>query len=131
MKKSLRQSALTYRKQLSATEITALGQEITASLITLLQTFTPRTVGLYYPTQGEPDLLKIMNNPALAGFVWALPVCCNSPTGAILQFAEFTAETTLEAGLYGIAVPAVKHWVQPDVLLIPCVAFHKSGARLG
>ncbi|WP_334120673.1 5-formyltetrahydrofolate cyclo-ligase [Limnobacter sp.] len=131
MKKSLRQNALAYRTQLAGDEIPALGREISKSLLTLLQTFKPCTVGLFYPTQGEPDILCIMGNSLLEKFEWALPVCCESPTGPVLGFAQFAQGQELEPGRYNIAVPKTKNWVQPDVLLIPCVAFHRNGARLG
>lgn len=131
MKKSLRQKALAYRTQLAGDEITALGREISTSVLTLLQTFKPCTVGLFYPTQGEPDILCITGNSALVNFEWALPVCCESPTGPVLGFAQFVQGQELEPGRYNIAVPKKKNWVQPDVLLIPCVAFHRNGARLG
>lgn len=131
MKKSLRQSALAYRNQLLPEEITALSQEISASLITLLQTFRPCTVGLFYPTRGEPNVLNIMNNLVLNGFQWALPVCCESPTGPVLRFAKFAPGVEIELGQYDIPIPKLKAWVQPDLLIIPCVAFHRTGARLG
>lgn len=131
MKKSFRQAALEYRKQLSTEKYTALGRQIAVSLSTLLQTYNPCTVGLFYPTRGEPNLLEIMGNPMLSGFRWALPVCCKSQTGEVLQFAEFTLGADLEVGQYNIPVPLEKIWVQPDLLIIPCLAFHRSGARLG
>lgn len=131
MKKSLRQQALAYRKQLSGPEFEACQLQIQASLLTLLQTFTPCTVGLFYPLRAEPNILGIVGNSALVGFDWALPVCCESPTGPLLQFAAYREGVELELGQYNIAVPKSKTWVQPEVLLIPCVAFHRQGARLG
>lgn len=131
MKKSLRQSALAYRNQLQPEEINRLGQEISSSLLTLLQTFQPCTVALFYPTRGEPNLLNIVNNPLVDGFQWALPVCCESATGQFLKFARFDQGVELEIGRYNILVPKVKTWVQPEVLIVPCLAFHRSGARLG
>jgi len=131
MKKSLRQTAMAYRNRLQPEEINSLSQEISASLITLLQTFQPCTVGLFYPTRGEPNVLAIMNNLALKGFRWALPVCCESPTGPFLKFAQFAPDMEMELGRYNIPVPKSKSWVQPEVLLVPCLAFHRAGARLG
>jgi 5-formyltetrahydrofolate cyclo-ligase len=131
MKKSLRQTALAYRNKLRPEEIKALSEEISASLLTLLQTFQPCTVGLFYPTRGEPNVLDIVNNLAVKGFQSALPVCCESPTGPHLKFARFAPDEDMELGRYDIPVPKLKSWVQPDVLLIPCLAFHRSGARLG
>ena len=37
----------------------------------------------------------------------------------------------MELGRYNIPVPKSKSWVQPEVLLVPCLAFHRAGARLG
>lgn len=122
---------MAYRQQLAGGDLKALGQQITASLTTLLQTFEPCTVGLFHPTQGEPEILNIVQNPVLSSFSWALPVCCESSKGPILQFAGFRVGDALEAGRYNIPVPANKNWVQPGILLLPCVAFHREGARLG
>ncbi|WP_341237806.1 5-formyltetrahydrofolate cyclo-ligase [uncultured Limnobacter sp.] len=131
MKRSLRQSALAYRNQLQLDESHALSQDISISVSTLLQTFQPCTVGLFYPTRGEPNVLGIMNNLALNAFLWALPVCCESPTEHFLQFAQFAPDLELEVGRYDIPVPKSKSWVQPSVLIVPCLAFHRKGARLG
>jgi len=131
MKKSFRQTAFEYRKQLSAEQYAVLSAQIAASTSTLLQTFKPCTVGLFYPTRGEPGLLEIMGNSMLKDFRWALPVCCESSAGPILQFAEFTQGAELEAGQYSIPVPLKKTWLQPDILIVPCLAFHRRGARLG
>lgn len=123
--------AMAYRQQLAGGDLQALGQQITTSLSTLLQTFEPCTVGLFHPTQGEPEILDIAENPGLSSFSWALPVCCNSSEGPILQFASFQSGEQMEVGRYNIPVPANKNWVQPGLLLLPCVAFHREGARLG
>lgn len=131
MKKLLRQKALAYRQQLSAEEIAAFELAISDSLLTLLQTFKPCTVGLFYPTRGEPNILGIVGNTALVAFEWTLPVCCESATGPALQFAAYTNTEELEVGKYNIPVPKIKRWVQPELLLVPCLAFHRNGSRLG
>jgi 5-formyltetrahydrofolate cyclo-ligase len=123
--------AIAYRQQLTKDDLLALGQKISGSLSTLLQTFEPCTVGLFHPAKGEPEILSLIENCGLAGFSWALPVCCESPSGRFLKFASFGQGEALEMGRYDIPVPVCKNWVQPDVLLLPCVAFHREGARLG
>ena len=131
MKKSLREIAIACRNRLSTDEITDFSLKISASIVTLLQTFKPCSVGLFYPIRGEPNILSIISNPTLHGFDWALPVCGKATTGLILQFAQYGQGDELESGKYNIPVPSIKKWMQPDVLLIPCVGFHKNGARLG
>ncbi|MCQ8894834.1 5-formyltetrahydrofolate cyclo-ligase [Limnobacter humi] len=131
MKKNLRQWALAQRANRDAAAVLALGQQIRASLLTVLQSLGPCTVGLYHPFKGEPDVLPIVQSKALEAYSWALPVCIRSPVEAKLQFAQWHADDPLEVGEYGIPVPVHKHWVKPAVLIIPCLAFHRSGARLG
>ena len=131
MKKSLRQTALALRHQLSANAIKVGEESILASVHTLLYSRAPCTVGLFYPTRGEPNLLKICTFPSLASCAWSLPVCVDAAHGSVLQFAQYTQATPLCAGRYNIPVPAEPQWVQPSVVLIPCVAFHRGGARLG
>lgn len=131
MKKSLRQNALALRRQLSAETMKMYEKNILASVHTLLYSRLPCTVGLYYPTQGEPNLLEICGLPSLTAWQWSLPVCTGQGDEAVLRFSRYAFNQPLVDGRYGIPVPAVDDWVQPDVLLIPCVAFHRTGARLG
>jgi 5-formyltetrahydrofolate cyclo-ligase len=86
-------------------------------------------VGFYWPVRGEPDL-----RPALAGWlandarrVAALPVV----TGAALEFHQWVPDALVQAGEYGIPVPAHGRVIQPDCLLIPCVGFDAARFRLG
>lgn len=131
MKKSLRQNALALRRQLSAETMKMYEKNILASVHTLLYSRAPCTVGLYYPTQGEPNLLQICGASSLGGCVWGLPVCVGSGGASVLRFSRYALNHPLVDGRYGIPVPAVEDWVEPDVLLIPCVAFHREGGRLG
>ncbi|HEY1060019.1 MAG TPA: 5-formyltetrahydrofolate cyclo-ligase [Limnobacter sp.] len=131
MKKNLRQWAMAQRAKRDEALVAAFSQQIRASVLTVLQSIGPCTVGLYHPFKGEPNVLPIAQSEALAGYSWALPVCVRDASGARLQFAQWDKDTALETGEYGIPVPVHKHWVSPAVLLIPCLAFHASGARLG
>lgn len=131
MKKSLRQAALAHRNHLAPCEIREFSQVISASLRTLLQSLQPCTVGLFYPVRSEPDVLSIMDSAGLEGFKWALPVCCESPEGSILRFAQYKPADELVSGAYDIPCPKNQTWVKPALLVIPCLAFHSGGARLG
>jgi len=88
-----------------------------------------RAVGFYWPVRGEPDL----RGPVaewLAGDarrVAALPVIA----GETLEFRQWSPEGLVQAGAFGIPVPAHGRVVQPDCLLIPCVGFDGARFRLG
>ncbi len=112
-------------------EFTLYGKQIATLANTLLQSFGPCTVGLFYPISGEPDLLSLVNTEGLKGFTWTLPVCCSDATGDHLKFARYCSDTPLEAGRYGIPVPRERQWLSPDVLFMPCLGFDRTGARLG
>lgn len=119
------------RQQMSQNAVKSSEDRLLASLHTVLQSRSPCTVGLFYPTRGEPNLLSVCGFSDLTAFTWALPVCVDSEAGPLLHFAKYSNGDELVAGRYNIPVPAARNWVQPDVLVIPCVAYHRGGARLG
>ena len=128
MKKVLRAKYLQARENMSSTAIETSSIRIVSLLTTLLQTQPTCTVGIYYPTQGEPNVLSLMQRPELGSFKWALPVCNVNGT---LDFASCKPHCALQSGRYGIPIPAQLDWVQPQIVLIPCLAFNRTGARLG
>lgn len=88
-----------------------------------------RVVGFYWPVRGEPDLRDAVG-AWLAGDtrrVAAMPIV----TGTTLTFHQWTPDGPMQAGAYGIPVPAHGRAVQPDCLLIPCVGFDSARYRLG
>lgn len=87
------------------------------------------TVGFYFPVRGEADLRGAMSQwLALdARRAAALPVI----QGKMLEFHAWTADSPMQAGDFGIPVPAHGRLVQPECLLIPCVGFDEQRFRLG
>ena len=86
-------------------------------------------VGFYFPIHGEPDLRPVMAAwLALdARRVAALPVI----DGSVLAFHAWTKDAPMRAGDFGIPVPAQGRAVQPECLLVPCLAFDAKRFRLG
>jgi 5,10-methenyltetrahydrofolate synthetase len=88
-----------------------------------------RAVGFYWPVRGEPDLRPVLadwlaNDPRR---VAALPAV----TGTTLEFRQWTPDALVQAGAFGIPVPAHGRVIHPDCLLIPCVGFDAARFRLG
>lgn len=131
MKKKLRQEIQTRRRQLEEAAIWRASSAIEQHLHTLLHSQEPCTVGLYHPFRNEPNILRLCSNPDLRRWEWALPVCVDHPDGDYLRFARYMTGCAMEAGKYGIPTPVAPQWVEPDLLLIPCLGFHREGARLG
>jgi 5-formyltetrahydrofolate cyclo-ligase len=86
-------------------------------------------VGFYWPVRGEPDLRDTVAAwlAADARRVAALPVV----VGEQLEFRQYGPQAPVQAGAFGIPVPAHGRVVQPDCLLIPCLAFDRERYRLG
>jgi 5-formyltetrahydrofolate cyclo-ligase len=86
-------------------------------------------VGFFWPVRGEPDLRDTV--AAWLGDddrrVAALPVVA----GDTLEFHHYSPDGLVQAGAFGIPVPAHGRIVQPDCLLIPCLAFDRERYRLG
>jgi 5,10-methenyltetrahydrofolate synthetase len=86
-------------------------------------------VGFYWPVRGEPDLRDVLAEWTAADphRLAALPVV----VGETLEFHQWQPDGLVQAGAFGIPVPAHGRVVQPDCLLIPCVGFDRARYRLG
>lgn len=131
MKAKFRKQILARRKALSSQDVERASQRIQEYLVTLLHSKPACMIGLYHPFRNEPNLLSLLSNPQVVQHQWSLPVCVGQGAAATLQFARYTAHTDLMPGDYGIPVPAHLDWVRPQLVIIPCVGFNRSGGRLG
>ena len=82
----------------------------------------------YMPIRSEIDPLPVMAEAAAHG-----PVCVPVIMGAglPLQFSRWTPECALREGPFGAFVPEVDDFLEPEILIVPLVAFTRAGARLG
>ena len=51
--------------------------------------------------------------------------------GQALRFREWTQGCAMEPGTFGAAIPAEGAWIEPQVLIVPLLAFDARGYRLG
>lgn len=131
MKKCLRKELKQVRAQKNKIEVLTQSNLITNHIVTLLQITKPCIVALYYPYSGEPNLLSLIPQLKLRKFKWAFPVCSSDQNLEILRFAHFEGFDSFVEGQYGIPIPNNTNWVQPDWVLIPCLAVNLDGFRLG
>lgn len=94
-----------------------------------LHTMPVKRLAFFWPTRGEPNLAQLItswlaeDSTREAG----LPIV----VGDLLEFAPWTPSTPMEAGTYGIQVPASKRRMKPQLLLIPCLGIDEKRYRLG
>ena len=99
----------------------------------ILKTFkkekiTKGIIGGYYPVNFEVDDLVLLKKFEKDKFDISLPVIKKKFK---MNFYKWSFADLLKINKYGIPEPETKQIVNPDVLLIPLVAFDKNLNRLG
>ena len=82
----------------------------------------------YMPIRTEIDPLPAMAEAAAYGQV-GVPVI--QAEGAPLLFSRWEPEVAMIEGPFGVQIPAVDSFFEPEILIVPLVAFDRKGGRLG
>jgi 5-formyltetrahydrofolate cyclo-ligase len=82
----------------------------------------------YMPMRTEIDPLPAMAEAAAHGPV-GVPVIMGAATP--LKFRQWEPDCTLIAGEFGAMIPESGDWIEPEILIVPLVAFSRTGGRLG
>lgn len=99
---------------------------------------TAQTVAAFVPTADEPDITPLLHAALHSGKRLWLPRVIDGP-GGVSELVAVTDLTTLVAGPYGLrqpppdahAEPAAVPSMELDVVLVPGLAFDRTGTRLG
>ncbi len=105
----------------------AAGQGAAAAhLAAALAPHAGRVLAGYMPMRTEIDPLAAM--AAHAG-----PVCVPVILGPArpLAFRAWSPAARMVAGEFGALIPETGDWLEPEVLIVPLVAFDRAGFRLG
>ncbi|MEL6809008.1 MAG: 5-formyltetrahydrofolate cyclo-ligase [Pseudomonadota bacterium] len=123
-KADVRKAALRVRK--AAFDLDRGGAS--ALLSSVLAGFRGVPLAGYMPIRSEIDPLPAMAEASAHGAV-AVPVIIGA--GQPLKFSRWTPEAALRTGPFGARVPAVDDFFDPEIVIVPMVAFARSGGRLG
>ena len=82
----------------------------------------------YMPIRTEINPLAAMAEAAAYGPV-GVPVIQGA--GLPLEFSRWEPETPLRTGPFGAQVPVIDDFLEPEILIVPLVAFDANGGRLG
>jgi len=125
VKEAARKAGYERRK---AAHAIAHGPMAAARLLEFLEPHAGQTISGYMPIRTEIDPLDVMAKMALSGFV-TVPVIAGA--GLPLKFRQWSPDCEMMAGPFGALVPVSGAWLEPEVLIVPLVAFDRDGGRLG
>lgn len=97
-----------------------------AALQAFLAPQAGRILSGYLPIRSEID-----PRPAMAAHAGPVCVPVVQGPGLPLRFRAWSPDAVLEPGVFGAAVPATGDWMDPEVLIVPLLAFDRRGCRLG
>jgi 5,10-methenyltetrahydrofolate synthetase len=128
-RKALRARLLAAREALSEDERAEMSARIAERLGALLGDVVGRTIAVYWPMRGEPDLSPWIGTAVARGATFALPVMV--AVGEPLVFRAWAPGDRVEPDRWGIAGPVDGAEVRPDVVIVPLVGFDRAGYRIG
>ncbi|MDD3020788.1 MAG: 5-formyltetrahydrofolate cyclo-ligase [Alphaproteobacteria bacterium] len=86
-------------------------------------------ISVYYPISSEVDIAPLVEKLWARGQTVCLPVIQGKAQP--LLFAEWRRATQMTKGQMGIMEPVERHYVDPDIVVVPLLAFDQQGNRIG
>jgi 5-formyltetrahydrofolate cyclo-ligase len=126
-KDDLRQTALEHLKRIRPEEESA--EDSVPLFREQVSLKEGQIVALYWPMGKEFDVRPIMDDLFRRGFEICLPI--PSKTSRIMGFSLWDGKENLVKGAFGVFIPPVLTLVDPDVVIVPLLAFDRKGYRLG
>ncbi len=118
------------RKAMPPEEKAWRDKAIAERLLAWLEANPAASIGVYWPTQGEPDLTEVYPLLVARGTALALPVVVERE--APLVFHVWRPGDSLVTDAHGVMAPVDRSTlVKPELLVVPCVGFDARGYRLG
>jgi len=88
-----------------------------------------QVVAAYWPIGDEIDVRYLIDDLIKAGVTVALPV--TNKNDRVMSFSRWDGQGDLVKGTFGAFVPPKEQLVEPDIVLVPMLAFDRKGNRLG
>jgi 5-formyltetrahydrofolate cyclo-ligase len=130
-KRSLRQQILARRRSLSHEQWLAASRMAQRRLIALEEFLQATCIALYAPAHNEIDTAEILEAAFATGKRVLYPAVC----GERMVFRQVENLQCLAEGCFGILEPCPTgvdhHADEPDLIVVPGVAFDPNGHRIG
>jgi len=129
-KTSLREEAMRFRNTIDPQSEDV--DQVVAEFFECLKPQPGQVVALYWPKGKEFDTGPLIEALLKQGVGCALPVIQKGSKE--LKFAKWDDSIPLVLGIYDVMQPQVSdttQWVDPDIVVVPMLAFDRQGHRLG
>lgn len=130
-KETLRYEAIRHRDRISV----FANEDPEAVCGLFFEAIQPRqdqVIALYWPKDKEFDVRFLLERLLRDGYACALPVVRKGER--VLGFARWKDDDPLEDAPFGLKQPVVDGsvvWAEPDIVVVPFLAFDRKGYRLG
>ena len=129
-RRDLRRRLLAAREAFATLPQARVAQDaLAAHLRHLLAELEPASLGLYWPVRGEFNAIEALLGGGAPKLPLALPFAQRRP--AAMHYRAWNGSSPSEVDECGVPAPPAAAEVVPDVVLVPCVGFTRSGLRLG
>lgn len=129
-----RRNLLLQRSAISEEVRSSWSQSICIRLSNWSRFFGFRSILLYHPHKGEPDILGILDASRSVGYDLSFFFPKVYPDKR-LRFLEAQSTEHFESNMYGIMEPSKGYsWspeMSPSLMCVPCVGITRTGYRLG
>jgi 5-formyltetrahydrofolate cyclo-ligase len=130
LKRLARSKASKHRNQVHEAVGAGAGSVLAARGLPVTRNSQHQIVSAFHPFLSEISTVELLANLVAEGWTTALPVVVGKELP--LMFRTWTPGEHLVSGLWDIQIPAdTAPEVEPDVLLVPMLAFDRKGYRLG
>lgn len=129
-RRALRRRLLADREAFATRPDAQAAQEsLVAHLARLLADLEPARLGLYWPVRGEFNAIGALDAASRSKLPLALPYAQRQPRE--MHYRHWDGLPPSGVDECGLPAPATAAAVVPDVVLVPCVGYTRSGYRLG
>jgi 5-formyltetrahydrofolate cyclo-ligase len=129
-KPALRAQALAQRGTTPAAAAVAFAEHIAVEGLALVKRLHPGIVSAYFPLDGEPSPLPLLEKLAAAGIKTALPVTGRLGTPLVFRLWRYGEPTVKGKMAIEEPLPGAPE-AAPDLLFVPLAAFDRAGHRIG
>ena len=126
-KKLIREIIFKARKKAFDKASTNAGMQSLIDVVSNLE--SKQVIAGYMPIRTEISPLAAMNKLSNIGKSMCVPVVQSA--GEPLLFKEWTPNSNMLVGPFGAEIPEHGEFLEPEVLIVPLVAFDRNGARVG